>query len=279
MEGIKLSPDETNSTALPGFSEPGQIEQVEINLDLIHQSIGDRLFHDFADEEGGKQFLAKAMQNGIAMQELAMRPQFIHELYQYQREIFDDPKKFESFLRNSRERQKALQQGESALNERLSREPFATEEEVEAGIYKEFLEPQVRDAIFMMRRKGYGTFESGFDNLIEGTQYVGASKGTFESITFPPDRIDALRSKGVELSIIESEDRSSLLLLPNRDINLKEWKEIWDEVAAFLPDLGHPAVPGLNKSLIEKQNAMKAGEYVYLGGNVFYEKGNITIKE
>jgi len=37
-----------------------------------------------------------------------------------------------------------------------------TQEELSAGLFREMLEPQVRQAVFTLRQKGYPTYESGF---------------------------------------------------------------------------------------------------------------------
>jgi hypothetical protein len=57
---------------------------------------------------------------------------------------------------------KAVEQSGREKEERKAKNPRASEEELRAGVYKEGLEPQVRDAVFALRRKGYATFESGF---------------------------------------------------------------------------------------------------------------------
>ncbi len=249
-------------------------------LEHIRQSMGDKRYNESFNDDGGKEFFAKITRNEAAVKELVARPQFIHELYEYQGEIFNDPQKFESFLKNSRERQQALDQRDADLLERLNREPFATEEELAAGVYKEQLEPQVCDAVFAIRRKGYGTFESGFHDLVEGSQYVSTPKGEFEKIVLPVDAIESLTAKGIHLSVnVSREDRDSIILHSNHDLGLSEWKEIWNEVAALLPDLGRQAAPGLNSLLIEKQEAMKAGKRVYLGAGLFFEKGKTTTRD
>src|SRR5258708_1162816 len=45
---------------------------------------------------------------------------------------------------------------------RLRNNPAPSEEELFMGAFKEWLEPQVRDAIFTLYRKGYATQSSGF---------------------------------------------------------------------------------------------------------------------
>jgi len=249
-------------------------------IDQIRQRIGDRLFDDiFSDGDYGE-FYKKVIDNKRVMDELAVRPFFIYELSEYRGEIFDDPKKFESFFRNSRERETAYNISKIEFQLRLKKDPFASEEELAAGIYKEYIEPQVRDAVFAIRRKGYGTFESGFYNLIEGSQYIGFAKDTLKDFSLPPDRIEALKSKGVEISIeTTAEDRDSLFLKPIRDFDLDQWKKIWDEVVEIFPNRGIPASPGNNKKFIEKQENMKAGKRVYLGKDVFFEKGKVTLEE
>jgi hypothetical protein len=48
---------------------------------------------------------------------------------------------------------------------RLKENPKPSEEELHMGAFKEWLEPQVRDAMSMMFKKGYATQSSGFDGI------------------------------------------------------------------------------------------------------------------
>ena len=52
---------------------------------------------------------------------------------------------------------------------RLKENPASTEEELYMGVFTEWIEPQVRDAIIEMSRKGYATQSSGF----HGTKPTG----------------------------------------------------------------------------------------------------------
>src|ERR1700759_442476 len=51
---------------------------------------------------------------------------------------------------------------ETLITQRVMTNPIPDEEEFSAGAYREQIEPQCREAIFAMRRKGYRTGSSGF---------------------------------------------------------------------------------------------------------------------
>lgn len=59
-------------------------------------------------------------------------------------------------------RQRVHQSMKKEEQARLKENPTPTEEELYMGAFREWLEPQVRDAIIEMYRKGYATQTSGF---------------------------------------------------------------------------------------------------------------------
>lgn len=59
-----------------------------------------------------------------------------------------------------------------AIMERRKNKPELTPEEAELGIYEEELEPQVREAVFELNRKGYKTDSSGFNGTDTQHQYI-----------------------------------------------------------------------------------------------------------
>lgn len=73
---------------------------------------------------------------------------------------------------NTLERDKAHAQTKLFHEKRLAENPVPTEEELRVGTYREFLEPQIRDAIFVFNNKGYYTIDSGYHGrkILEGVQ-------------------------------------------------------------------------------------------------------------
>src|SRR5688572_1790728 len=74
------------------------------------------------------------------------------------------------------------------LEERLRRDPEPTTEELSQGAFEQMIEPQVRDALRVMRRKGYSTTSSGFNSL--DAQSVGLASPDLLDMT--PDEISTL---------------------------------------------------------------------------------------
>jgi|GEM_PF-4939544 len=65
----------------------------------------------------------------------------------------------------ARQRRRLIDQSESDTEERIKRDPKASDLEYQVGVYWERLERPVRDAVFTLRKKGYTSYESGFDAL------------------------------------------------------------------------------------------------------------------
>lgn len=69
-------------------------------------------------------------------------------------------------------RDSVLKEIDKAVEERKRTNPQATDLEYHLGIYIEELEPQVRDAVLELTRKGYCTTESGFGGKYGELQYI-----------------------------------------------------------------------------------------------------------
>ena len=141
-------------------------------------------------------------------------------------------------LLNSNERQKALFQTEKDFKKRVANDPNPTDDEKRMGVYKEFIEPQIRDAVLALVKKGYKTIDSGYDGFKykEGVQYVGFEKGMIDSSLLPiVDKV--LEGKMIKANI-EYSQRDFFELTPEKFLNIEEWKKIWDEVAEVFPDRG-----------------------------------------
>lgn len=134
-------------------------------------------------------------------------------------------------------RRRTHERGDSEVKERKDKNPKATDEELSAGVYREGLEPQVRDAVFVLRRKGYTTYESGFGG--GDRQIISFEKKQLENFKLPEDLVQRLADLGVKAEI--QPNRVSLYF--EKFFELSEIKKIWDEIVETLPDLGSLAEP------------------------------------
>lgn len=130
-------------------------------------------------------------------------------------------------------------QSQAETARRLESNPAPTEEEKNLGFYSEELEYPVRNAVMLLRRKGYSTAWSGFRaGSNDGYQDI---RGHFN---LDIETIDKLNKIGFSVRQTNTDGRVWCVICfnaQNPDIN--EMKSKWDQVAESLPDLGRPAEP------------------------------------
>lgn len=138
----------------------------------------------------------------------------------------------------------------------------ATEQEYELGAYAEFLEPQVRDAVFTMSEKGYKTFQSGFKENNPTEQFMDVYNKNVEIPTRLQEQMSAM---GVEVVVENFDDRTTITLAPgnpNQVIRQEDWKEIWDQFTTSLPDadpelVENMSIPNLHNDFRKTQDLLK----------------------
>lgn len=135
------------------------------------------------------------------------------------------------------------------LGDRIANNPIPTEEEWNMGVYKEELEPQVRDAAMLMRRKGYNTGSSGFWGQDHIDQVM--------DIATPIDDNTKARLAEHNIEVINTVIRFT----PEDPSNLESVKKTWDLIADILPDLGKHAEPALSAGADVFRHAMRHGKY------------------
>lgn len=119
------------------------------------------------------------------------------------------------------------------LESRMAENPAPSEEEERAGVYRECIEPQCRDAIFAMRGKGYSTFDSGFNGNVPIDQVV-----TFTEV-IDPETVEKLKGIGVKYGHFEYDVFNlNYLVFRPRAADFDTIKDQWDNIAQMLPDLG-----------------------------------------
>ncbi len=212
-------------------------------------------------------------------EELAKDPKFANEL-----ELFDGPTFFRSpeaverLIYHYELRKEAVTRSNIDTWKSLDGEPYASEDELSAGVYKEVLEPQVREAVFTLRNKGYETFESGFRDLAAGGQYIGFRKEPDRPIYIDAGALnEKLKRRGVVAKFDEDDDRYTLSLASDVRLSLDEWGQIWNEVADTVPAEGKSKEATVSGADLfrEQQKKLRTGEDVYLGGNYFFKGGKI----
>lgn len=139
------------------------------------------------------------------------------------------------------------------------------------------MEPQVSDAVFVLRKKGYDTFQSGFDDLADGSQFLDFN---LEENMHDPDTLKAVFEDEQVKNLLEKDhvhaeakifkDRLTLAFTPeNPHMTLEEWKKVFDSFAETLPDRGQSAPPptrlGSYETFLERQKKLRSGEKTYLG--------------
>jgi hypothetical protein len=118
---------------------------------------------------------------------------------------------------------------------RLEENPKPTDEELYMGAFKEWLEPQVRDAISMMYKKGYATQSSGFHGTKPEQQsvdgYFTVSKETKSILNAMG--IDVLR--GADIGIPQNK-HITILRFVGTYPSVAALKKQWDALAEALPE-------------------------------------------
>ncbi|MEY4745199.1 MAG: hypothetical protein RL272_1144 [Candidatus Parcubacteria bacterium] len=118
--------------------------------------------------------------------------------------------------------------------ERMTRNPMPTAEELSMGAYVERIEPQVREAVLAMRRKGYSTSSSGFNIL----HYQSMSLSEPDLLKLDAAARERLAALGVAI-----DKGGNGLHFESPSADMDDLKKSWDEIADALPDLKRAAPP------------------------------------
>ena len=123
---------------------------------------------------------------------------------------------------------------EKGIKLRLEENPKPTVEELRMAAFKEWIEPQVREAAREMYRKGYGTMSSGFYGdhhefqAVDGYFLVDdATKKKLQAMG-----VDVLT--GPELGL-ENKLITQLRFRP-KSVSMTEMQDMWEKIAALLPE-------------------------------------------
>jgi hypothetical protein len=180
-----------------------------------------------------------------------IKPDFYNE--EYIRQVFESgtkeqlseladnhkltPEQIKIFCYYAKLRREIIDGMKKAIDDRRQRDPLATDEEFSLGAYQESIEPQVREVVINLRRKGYSTYESGFGDF-DG-QIISFENDDLKDFYFSDEILDKFKERGVIIQTMPKEIR----LLFRREFSQEEIKNFWQEVENLIPDLGRPAEP------------------------------------
>ena len=166
--------------------------------------------------------------------------ELVIDIFNVKDRIANDPDSFRVYFSNKIEKLQQLTERVRVWDEKEKSESanqIATELEYKLGVYRDALEAQVADAVFILGSKGYLSFESGFyrQGGRERDQYMGFHN---REIELPDQIVTDLRDRGFEIVLEGQEDRVLLIISPTQaeSVRLSEWKKIWDEVAEAMPE-------------------------------------------
>ena len=243
-------------------SKPSEAEIIKAeiagDIELLLTTEKPEEISKFFDQlESNRQLLIEFQTNPILARD------FLICVYFGRKTLFENEKSVENFIYNFNLYQNDFAETDLREEKRKKTSPLASDEEYNAGVYKDSLEFQVSDAVFILRKKGYNTFESGFGDLVTGEQMVGFWQEDFDTEPFVPETLRrALIEKGVNIELEKEGDvepppekkRYQILLIPMGDKlpSLEEWKEIWDLVAKEMPIISEGSEPINDNTLISK---------------------------
>lgn len=129
---------------------------------------------------------------------------------------------------------------------------IATQEEYQMGVYSDFLEPQVREAVFTLNKKGYKTFQSGYSEKNPKNQYIDVYNSKVE---IPETLKDTLHSYGIEIKVESFDDRTTITLQPidtNKIIRQDEWQKIWADFSEQIPEADTELVKNMEEPTLQR---------------------------
>jgi hypothetical protein len=142
------------------------------------------------------------------------------------------PERLRLFEQFAKLRRKILDETDRALEKRKQKNPLMTRDEEEMGVYFEAIEPQVSNAVRILRGKGYKIISSGFygDNRQRISFNETKLSNDFE---MPRELLDFLKEQKVEIYFEPDE----IILTCNKFLNIEELTETWNKVAEAMPDV------------------------------------------
>jgi len=136
----------------------------------------------------------------------------------------------------AQQRLAVLKQMGEQLAIREVQNPAASVDEYNMGAFAESIEPQVRDAVLTMRRKGFQTMSSGYGDY--DIQSINFDAVPNMAAYKPSSELQALLEKQ---NIDFHSDESTVWFSCRTPLSVGDLKIVWDAIADDLPDQGQGA--------------------------------------
>lgn len=117
------------------------------------------------------------------------------------------------------------------LEKREKENPIPTMEELMLGCYVEQIEKQTRQAVLVLRKKGYTTRQSGYYNKNTGSQFFDFENENHAKV--PEDLIRSIKEKFDV--VIDLKINNQIELLPEKRKTPDEWNECLNFFAEHMP--------------------------------------------
>ena len=140
------------------------------------------------------------------------------------------------FVRLRREVHRSMKEEERV---RLKENPTPTEEELYMGAFKEWIEPQVRDAIIEMHTKGYATQSSGFHAGEPEMQTVDGYFTIDDMTKHVLKQMDVEVLRGADIGLPKAK-LIRIIRFRAKNPSLGEIRDRWNAIAAALPKKTFP---------------------------------------
>lgn len=149
-------------------------------------------------------------------------------------------------------RERIHKQLEEETAKRIAENPKPTEEEIYLGAFKEMIEPQVREAVFALLKKGYTPESSGFYGDHNDMQGID---GFFE---IDDETKRKLEARGVE--VIEEKDKSlhgvyTYIKFKAKEPDIKKMAQTWNNIIELIlakDEIGPPSAYGDLEDFLKK---------------------------
>ena len=290
----KLSGEIVDKTEEP--KEAASENVVPRDIDSLTTKLKDYFYSqdDPALQKNKEIYLKNVNASEQAMSLIENHPDYFDHLFYLLSERVLSPEEMGVLAHNFQERQGEISKNEKDRHDRIVANPQATDEEYELGAYAESIESQVRGATFDLQKKGYRPMESGFLDLVEGSQYIGIVNGEGvnpesikDSLVNPVDedikKLFQLLLKNISVDVLDKHGRIQIVLVPkDRELTLTEWKKIWDYVAQCIPDIkdkqSKKSSDNGNQGMEfrETQNKIKEGKNAWLKSNLAFVNGKVV---
>ncbi|MSR71681.1 MAG: hypothetical protein EXS50_03425 [Candidatus Taylorbacteria bacterium] len=208
----------------------GSSPAIPLNIDSLNEKLK-LYFHDITEpslQKNKENYLANVKDSRELQALIRDYPDYFDLIFYTASDRVYSPAEVKVIAQNIRARNTEVVKNGKELKQRISDNPYATEDEYNVGLYREQLETQARDAVFELYKKGYRPTGSGFYDLLQGTQAIFLqAQGV---------NIDLIRtSLSSDIIVTENNGQIAIIFKPQSGATIQDLKAKWDNIAGLIP--------------------------------------------